>query len=173
MKQDNEDDDKASDDNDSVLSLSLLDDDYDDYDYGDYGGVDTIPPPPRTWSEDDSEDTDTSVLVSPTDEAYMQQWSKEITAYSDRSEVEKLRARQYWRSEWRIQSPECFEQPFNVGNAATLGTKLGPYIVVVISCSFWDRTCLSAYSAYISDCELHVREPVTRILNTHLCLFLF
>ncbi|KAI0092411.1 Spc98 family-domain-containing protein [Irpex rosettiformis] len=112
VKRENGEDDTASDD--SLLSLSLLDDDYGQLD------DETSSSSARTWSEDDASSELRSRPTDADDAGYMQQWSKEIAAYSDRSEVEQMKARQYWRPEWRI-DPEAVSRPFNVGSASTLG----------------------------------------------------
>ena len=112
VEREGDEDDAASDG--SLLSLSLLDDDYGQFEN------ETSSSSARSWSDDEAPYALASPSENANDASYMQQWSKEITAYSDRFEVEQLKARQYWRPEWRI-DPDAAVQPFNVGNASTLG----------------------------------------------------
>ncbi|KAI0347511.1 hypothetical protein BDW22DRAFT_1368198 [Trametopsis cervina] len=98
----------------SLLSLSLLDDD--DYDYGlDERSMSSV-----GGLSDDSSPIETPPTSDANGDINMEQWSKEIAMHSHRSEVEQLQARQYWRNEWRV-DPRTITQPFNVGKAATLG----------------------------------------------------
>lgn len=98
-------DDANSDD--SLLSLSLLDDDF--------GLVDI----PSSSSTDESSVLTPSITEEGT-HSDMEAWSKQIEAYRSRTEVENLQARQYWRSDWRM-DPRTFSQPFNIGHSSSLG----------------------------------------------------
>ena len=40
-------------------------------------------------------------------------------AYGHRGELEDLQAKQYWRSDWRMDI--CLTRPFDIGDASTLG----------------------------------------------------
>lgn len=43
-------------------------------------------------------------------------------SYSHRREFDKLQARQYWKSDWRVDAA-LLNKPFNIGDASTLGMK--------------------------------------------------
>lgn len=108
----NEDDNGDVDSDDSVLSLSLLDDDYDDM-------------APLSYDTDTMSEERSSVSTPPSQESgldtYMKQWAKEIDAHSHRHEVEQLQSRQYWRNEWRIDASTT--RPFDIGDASTFGKR--------------------------------------------------
>ncbi|KAI0698574.1 Spc98 family-domain-containing protein [Cytidiella melzeri] len=107
VKRDEDEGDAASDN--SLLSLSLLDDDF--------GQEDSLSSSCEIWSEDGA--AESPLTPEPDDAGYMQQWSKEIAAHSHRFEVEQLQARQYWRAEY-ANDAQALNCPFSVGNAATL-----------------------------------------------------
>ena len=105
--------DKDEDDDGSVLSLSLLDDDYEDTDNQSYstGSLSYEQSPPATPPSLDGGF-----------DSYMRSWTKEIESHSHRREVEELQSRQYWRNDWRINA--SVDRPFDIHDSSTLGVSV-------------------------------------------------
>lgn len=100
---------REEEDSSSSASLSPWDDDLDDIDE-----------PLSPWNS--GSDNDTQLLTPPPEdtalEATTERFSRQITLYSHRDEIEGLQALQYWRSDWRANVRT--DRAFNIGDPSTL-----------------------------------------------------
>lgn len=96
--------------------------------HGSNSSVDSLSP----WDDDEESEPETSSSYCrrddvtdspPTAESVLEDdtlaWQTTNARFDYRFEVEDLQARQYWKTNWRIDTP--IDPPFNIGDPSTLG----------------------------------------------------